>query len=85
MENLFSPFRLVRTYQHFFHGLLPVTLVALWYEGAAISIIWSLGFITYELLQDREKHDKSYQDVYSFLVGVALAGIGVMIWRIAFC
>ena len=74
--------KFLRTYLHVLHGFLPITLVALWQEGSAISIIWTLGFISYEILQDREEHDKSYKDVYSFLLGVSLAGIGVIIWRI---
>ena len=74
--------KFLRTYLHFPHGFLPILLVTLAPQFGVISTIWCLAFLSYELLQDREEHDKSYKDVYSFLLGVSLAGIGVIIWRI---
>lgn len=79
---MLKPLKFLRTYMHVVHGFLPVTLIALWPLGAAISIIWTLGFLSYEILQDHDEHDKSYKDVWSFLFGVAVAAIGVIIWRI---
>ena len=82
MVSFLRKLKELRTWLHVVHGFLPIALIALWHEGAIISIIWCIGFVSYEVLQDREEHDKSYKDMYSFLLGVALAGIGVIIWRI---
>lgn len=56
---------------------LPVGVFAGWLiiEVTALGIVFSLGFLTYELCEDWRISDRSYKDIFGYLIGLAIAGL----------
>ena len=50
---------------------IPVGALAAWFYtgGWALCLVFAAGFLFYELIQDWRIRDRSYKDVYGFLIG----------------
>jgi len=64
----------LRALIHFPVGLFNAFL--LWFN-TPLGIIFSIGFIAYEIIEDWRIYDRSYLDLYGWLFGL---GIGGVIW-----
>ena len=71
----------MRTYLHIPHGILAVLLL---YAYPHIGWAFLLAFLLYELWQGFRTQDAGFQDLKSTLYGMAIAGIGVLIYGVFF-
>jgi len=60
---------------HFPVGLFTAFLLHI---NPALGCLFGLGFISYEVMEDWRIHDKSYLDLYGWLLGLGLGG--VILW-----
>jgi len=70
-----------RTFQHIPHGLLVGALAIL---NSPLMWAFLVGFLVYEVIEDWRIADHSYIDIQGFLIGLAVAAIfyiGYRIWR----
>lgn len=76
--------KLSRSLIHIPHGAFPV-FVAVMSDAphaCTLSVLWVVIFLTYQILQDRTISDKSYKDIYSFMIGFVLAVKGLFIYNL---
>lgn len=65
---------------HIPHG--AVTVVLCQEVHPVIAVLFGVGFIAFELTQQRNVKDKAHQDLAGWLLGMVLAGIGYWIYKI---
>ena len=61
-----------RALLHFPVGLLACDFT---FQAPVPGAIFSIGFLTYEVIEDWRIKDRSYKDIWGYLVGYALVGI----------
>ena len=60
-------------------GIFSVCLIFLHWSAV---LAFTGMFLAYELNDDRHSKDQAWKDVYGWLVGAAIAGIGLIIFKL---
>ena len=68
---------IIRAVLHFPAGCLASWLVI--FVSPVLGIIFSFGFLTYEIVEDWRIKDRGYKDIFGFLIGFALTSIVIHI------
>ena len=65
------PFK--RALLHFPVGLFAVFLMLR--VDLALGVVFAISFLVYEAMEDWRIHDKSYLDIYGYLLGLGIGGV----------
>ena len=65
------PFK--RALLHFPVGLFTVFLLLR--VDLALGVVFAISFLVYEAMEDWRIHDKSYLDIYGYLLGLGIGGV----------
>ena len=65
------PFK--RALLHFPVGLFAVFLLLR--VDLALGVVFAISFLVYEAMEDWRIHDKSYLDIYGYLLGLGIGGV----------
>ena len=57
----------------------PVGVFAAWLASVAwvLCLVFSAGFLTYEVMEDWQIADRGYRDVFGFLIGVGVGAVAL--------